>query len=202
MTYAARAKTSGSIYKTGALWPEGGSEHAPPRRLNSTFTLPVSSQSNHQELEFFWGTTAGAHTPQIDHQVTRGGNNGAFAGTPRQRTRFDQRWVLLLPLEHPPRRFDQQVSDLRIAVFGHTALAAALVAAVFARAQSGVAAGLTPVVEPTPIAHLTGEDRMGQCAQSLRPCLPSTERFDPRGQRFDFGLELHRVALPPLQVLP
>lgn len=42
MTYAARAKTSGSIYKHGVFNPEGEAEHAPPHRRPTRLTSPAS----------------------------------------------------------------------------------------------------------------------------------------------------------------
>ena len=45
MTYAAAAKTSGSIYERGALTPKGGNEHAPPRRQDQALPARLPHRS-------------------------------------------------------------------------------------------------------------------------------------------------------------
>ena len=81
---------------------------------------------------------------------------------------FHDRLVMGLEADQSPSQLHQGSSQARITVFGHAALQPRIAAAVFARAQAGVAANLTTIVKAVPVADLSLDDHAGHFAQSTR----------------------------------
>src|SRR5439155_20979763 len=111
----------------------------------------------------------------INGQTTRYGYNGLLAHGSKGARAFGQdgqallhRWIVRLETHHAPGALDQSGPDSWVTSLGHTSGHALAAAAAFPGTKPGVRTDGASIVEPVPVADLTGEHHAGELAQSPR----------------------------------